>query len=256
MKVEIMKNAVIAVSGVLAVAVSASMPAAADNHAEADVDPVELYICSLKEGKSMDDADKLDARYKKWADKNDKDYSAWRMTPVFRSMDEPFGFGYIGSWNSGANMGAGVDAWPGTNDGLGEDYAEVMDCSRALVASAAVHAPNGPPKDGLVWFSSCTVDEDSSEQAAYEAHKKSAKAMEAKGSKAQSWLFYPSLGFGKVDFDYYQVVTFNNATELGEGFDMYYNKGGWKDAAGAMGGVAECDSPRVYSVTNIRMGPQ
>ena len=77
-----MRNAVIAVSGVLAVAVSATMPAVADNHAAAEVDPVELYICSLNEGKSMEDADKLDARYKKWADKNDKDYSALSLIHI------------------------------------------------------------------------------------------------------------------------------------------------------------------------------
>ncbi len=251
-----MKNAVIAVSGVLAVAVTASMPASADNHAQTDVDPVDLYICSLNEGTSMEDVDKLDARYVKWADKHDKDYSAWRMTPVFRNMEQPFDFGYIGSWNSGATMGAGVDAWPGTNDGLAEDYGEAIECQRALVASAEVNAPNGPPKDGLVWFSSCVVDEDSDATAAYEAHKKSSMAMAAKGSKAQSWLFYPSLGFGKVEFDYYSVATFNSATELGEGFDMYYNKGGWKDVMGAMDGVTDCDSPRVYAVKNLRMAPQ
>ena len=252
-----MKNAIIAVSGVLAAAFSVSMPVSADNH-EASVNPVELYICSLKDGKSMDDIKKLDARYVKWADKHDKDYSTWRLQPIFRTLDPEMSFdlGYIGSWSSGASMGAGMDAWPGTNDGLGADYGKTMDCSHMLVASAEVHAPNGPPKDGMVWFSSCAVDEESSAEAAFEAHKKSAAGMAAKGSKAQSWLFYPGLGFGKIDFDYYQVVSFGNAKELGGGFDMYYNKGGWKDAAGAMTGVAECDSPRLYSSTNLRMAPQ
>jgi len=253
-----MKNAVIAVSGVLAVAVSASMPAQADNHATVELDPVELFTCSLKEGKTMDDVRKLDARFVKWADKHDKDYSTWRLQPIFRTLEPGMSFdvGYIGSWNSGKLMGAGMDAWPATNDGLGADYGETMDCSHFLVASAEVSAPNGPPKDGMVWFSSCTVDEDSSDDAAFAAHKKSSAAMRAKGSKAQNWLFYPSLGFGKVSFYRYSVASFGSASELGEGFDIYYNGGGWKDVMGATKGVTSCDSPRLYSATNLRMGPQ
>ena len=92
-----MKNAVISVSGLLAVAVTVSMPASADNHEQANVDPVDMYMCTFREGKGFEDLDKLDARWKKWAAKNDPGQSAWRLVPMLRATDDPFAVGYLGS---------------------------------------------------------------------------------------------------------------------------------------------------------------
>ena len=249
-----MKNAVISVSVLLAVAVTASMPASADNHEQANVDPVDMYMCTFREGKGFEDLDKLDARWKKWAAKNDPGQSAWRLVPMLRATDDPFAVGYLGSWTSGEAMGAGMDAWAGGGDLL-EDYEATIECKRALAASVEVNAPNGPPENGVVWFSSCTVNEGSTLEDAYKAHSAVSAAMREMGGKAQSWLFYPSLGFGDVPFDYYSVVTFNSMSELGAGWEMYYNKGGWKKAAD-MNDAADCDSPRVYSANAMQMGPQ
>jgi hypothetical protein len=249
-----MNNAVISVSGLLAVAVTVSMPASADNHEQANVDPVDMYMCTFREGKGLDDLDKLDARWKKWAAKNDPGQSAWRLVPVLRATDDPYAVGYLGSWTSGEAMGAGMDAWAGGGDLL-EEYVATIDCKRAVVASVEVNAPNGPPENGVVWFSSCTVNEGSTLEDAYKAHSAVSAAMREMGGKAQSWLFYPSLGFGDVPFDYYSVVTFNSMSELGAGWEMYYNKGGWKKAAD-MNDAADCDSPRVYSANAMQMGPQ
>jgi hypothetical protein len=151
-------------------------------------------------------------------------------------------------------MGAGMDAWMGNSELLGE-YQATIDCSHALFASVEINAPNGPPTDGVVWFASCKVQENASDELAFAAHKRSSAAMRKMGINAQSWLFYPSLGLGEVPFDYYSVVTFKSMAELGQGWEKYYNKGGWKNAA-AMDAISECDSPRVYSVKGIRMGPQ
>lgn len=248
-----MKNAVSAVTAI-AVAVGVSLTAQADNHTETDVDPVDLYSCTFKEGKGMADLDKLDARFKKWAEKNDKGQSAWRIAPILRGNNEPFDVGYLGSWNSGAEMGAGMDAWGAGGDLLAE-YEATIDCSHVLTASAEINAPNGPPENGIVWFSSCTLAEGSTHEDAFAAHKATSAAMREMGGKAQSWLFYPSLGFGDIEFDYYSVVSFNSMSELGEGWEMYYNKGGWKKAQAAEQ-VTSCDSPRVYSAKSVRMGPQ
>ena len=248
-----MKNTANALT-VLAVAVGVSLSAEADNHTQNGVDPVDLYSCTFKEGKGMGDLDKLDARFKKWSDENDKAQSVWRMVPILRSNNEPFDVGYIGAWNTGAEMGAGMDAW-GNGGQLLADYVATIDCGHALVASAEVSAPNGPPENGVVWFSSCTLAEGSSHEDAYAAHKASSAGMRELGGKAQSWLFYPSLGFGDIPFDYYSVVSFNSMSELGEGWEMYYNQCGWQKAQ-AVSKVASCDSPRVYSVKAVRMGPQ
>jgi hypothetical protein len=249
-----MKNSAVAVSGVLAVAVSFSNSALADNHERPDMDPVELYSCTFREGKSMADLDALDARYKQWADRNNKDHSSWRITPLLRSTEGEFHVGYIGSWNDGKAMGAGMDAWAGNTDLLPE-YMATIDCDHSLMASATIDAPKGPPKDGIVWFSSCHIQDSASHELAYMTHKKSAAAFREKGGKGQAWLFYPSLGLGDPGLDYYSVVTFNSMKELGDSWEMYYNGGGWKVGV-ATDAITQCDSPRVYTVKSIRMGPQ
>ena len=86
-------------------------------------------------------------------------------------------------------MGQGMDNWMAGNDGLGESYAEVIGCSHSLVSSIPVHAPNGPPQgNGIVWFSSCTIDDDSDSMKAYQAHKKFPEVMSKMGGEGQSWL--------------------------------------------------------------------
>jgi hypothetical protein len=235
-----------AASAVLAIGLSLSFSAKADNHAAPDINPVELYTCSFKEGKSMADLDKLDARFKKWADKNNRDHSSWRLVPLLRATESPFDVGYIGSWNSGKSMGAGMDAWGG-NDDLLVEYNATIDCGHSLLASVEISAPDGPPKNGVVWFSSRKVQENATDELAFAAHKKMGAAMREMGGKGQSWLFYPSLGFGEVAFDYYSVVSFNSMSELGEA---------WDKKASAMQTITACDSPRVYEATSIRMGPQ
>jgi hypothetical protein len=249
-----MQKTIIAASGILAVTLSTSLVARADSHEESDFAPVELYSCTLMEGKTVADLDALDARFKEWADKNNKDHSSWRIVPILRSTAETFDVGYIGSWNSGSTMGAGMDAWMSNQDLLA-DYQETIDCGHSLMASMTINAPDGPPEDGVVWFSTCKVQESASNALAVEAHKRMSAAMREMGNKGQSWLFYPSLGLGDISFDYYSVATWNSMAELGEAWEMYYNKGGWKQGM-AMDAVTQCDSPRVYKVTAIRMGPQ
>ncbi len=249
-----MKYSAVAVSGFLAVAVSFSHSALAEDHEPPNMDPVELYSCTFKEGKTMADLDALDARFKKWADRNNKDHSSWRIVPLLRATEGDFDVGYIGSWNDGKAMGAGMDAWAANTDLLPE-YTATIDCNHVLMASATIDAPNGPPKDGIVWFASCHIQDSASHELAFATHEKASARMRELGGKGQNWLFYPSLGLGDPKLDYYSVVTFNNMKELGEGWEMYYNGGGWKVGVAA-DAITQCDSPRVYTVKSIRMGPQ
>lgn len=51
----------------------------------------------------MDDLDKVSNRFNKWSDKNQKGYSAWTITPQFRTSDQPFHMGWIGAWADDAS---------------------------------------------------------------------------------------------------------------------------------------------------------
>jgi hypothetical protein len=122
------------------------------------------------------------------------------------------------------------------------------------MSSLPIHAPDGPPDDGLVMFASCSLEDGATHEAAIKAHGKASAAMRGKGMEANSWLFYPGLGMGDVDFDYYLVSTFKDYPALGNTFEVYNNKGGWQDRMAAMKGVTSCDSPRVYDAVQVRAG--
>ena len=248
-----------AVTGLIAVALAGSITARADDHGEAPkAVPVEMYICNFQEGKDAGDLEKANKVFNEWAEKQGTGYSAWVITPQFRALEEGFDIGWMGAWPDGNAMGKSLGAFVGSEEGrkVGAAFDEVVDCSNShvLMSAVAVHAPDGPGGDGLVMFSSCKVDEDSDLGEAYQAHKKMAGAMNEKGSKASSWLFYPMLGSGKVEFDYYSVLGFNSYADLGSGFEMFANGGGWAIQQETMDDIAECDSPRVYDAKLVRDG--
>lgn len=251
-----MKKVQIAVTALFAVAVSVSSVMADDHGDDVAVTPVELFACTYKKGKGMGDLNKVNAKFNKWADKHDPGYSGWTITPQFRSSTEPFHVGWIGSWDSGAEMGKGLDAWREDDDGVGAGFGQVLECnSHALMSSVEVMAPQGPPADsGVVWFSSCTRAEGVSNEEAFAAHKQFSVAMAELGGTGQSWLFYPALGAGDIKFDYYSVLSFASYADLGAGYDLYTRGGGYAKAAEAFAGVVSCDSPRVYSSTQVRQG--
>lgn len=210
------------------------------------VSPVELFTCTFKEGKGHADLEKINEKFKKWANKADPGYSAWSITPQFRTNDGEFDVGWIGSWQAGSDMGKGLDKWMSDDDGLGEAFAEVIECSHSLVSSVAINAPAGPPDNGVVWFSSCTLQDGKNNNQAFEAHKKMSAGMRQMGGKGQSWVMYPVFGMRDIEFDYYSVVTFNNYQELGEAWHLWTNGKGYENFGPALASVTSCDSPRVY----------
>ncbi len=232
-----------------AAAPAAAAPAAAASAAADRATPVEMYACNLRDGKDMGDLAKINVKFKAMMAENKTAYSAWMLTPQLRSGEGGFDVGWLGSWADGASMGAAMDSrMSGPAAEMLKGYEAIMDCSAGhmLMVSETVHAPDGPPDNGVVLFSSCEVAEGSNMDAAVAAHVKVSAGMRKRGGKGSSWLFYPALGFGAVDFDYYEVVAFENYAGLGESFELMTNGGAWEANMKVFKGVTSCDSPRVY----------
>jgi hypothetical protein len=253
--VKIMKTSSIVVSTMAAVLLSSAGPLLAQGDSPKMI-PVELFACSWRDGKNMADLDKVNGRFNKWVDKNVPGYTAWVITPQFRAMEGEFDVGWIGSWADGMAMGKFVSAFTGGDHGLGQAYDEVVDCSgsHVLMSSLPVMAPDGPPDDGVVLFSSCTLAEGGSAAAAVKAHGELAGKLKSMGMKSSSWIFYPALGFGEAKYDYMSVVGFTSYEDLGEGFEIMANKGGLQERDRHMEGVASCDSSRAYDARLVRRG--
>jgi hypothetical protein len=80
--------------------------------------------------------------------------------------------------------------------------------------------------------------------------------MRALGANNSNWLFFPMLGAGELDFDYWGVSTFPNWSDYFAAYELYVSGGGWQKAAQALEGVAHCreGTPSVWDVRLVRQG--
>lgn len=217
--------------------------------------PVEFFACNWQKGKDLGDLDKVAKKFVDWSEQNDSGYSAWILTPQFHDGLD-FDVAWMGSWPDSNAFGKSQDAWNAGGREIAADFDAVVDCSAGhqMATSVPVSAPDGPPGDGVVIFSACTLQEGKTPLEGLAAHKKVGAAMKGMGSKASSWLFYPGMGSGDHDFHYWSVIAFNNYAELGAASELYINGGGWEKAMVLLGPVTSCVSPTTFDAKLVRSG--
>jgi hypothetical protein len=216
--------------------------------------PVEFYGCEWEDGKGMQDLLKVGEKFSKWADKNGSRYSAWILQPQFQT-DMGFDVGWLGGWPDGAEMGKTLDNWRSGGSDLAKDFADVVDCTdrHELATAVPINAPDGPPSsNGVVMFAGCSLADGKTGADAIGVHAKAGAAMNAMGSKGSSWVFFPGIGAGPYNFDYWQVVTFGSYADFGAASDIYINGGGWQEAMKIMGGTTQCGGSVMFEATVVR----
>jgi hypothetical protein len=218
--------------------------------------PVEFFACNWQEGKGMADLEKVGKKFSQWADKHSPGYSAWIMTPSMYDANLGFDVGWLGGWPDGNAFGQTQDKWRSDGRALSDEFDRVIDCSpgHQLATSAVVNAPKGPPGNGVVMFAECTLQDGKMPADALTAHRAAGAAMKAMGSPTSSWLFYPGMGAGDIDFHYWSVIAAKNYTDLGAATELYINGGGWQKMMGILGPVTRCASPTVFDAHVVRMG--
>ncbi len=251
-----MKTMIKAVLATLFVAGLLVQPVIAQDDDKAS--PVEAFYCNLQDGKTMKDLAAVTERFVKWADKNDSGYTAWILTPQFANFMETPHLIWLGSWDSGNDMGKGTDAWMAGGGDIQAEFNKVLQCGgHALASSVPIHAPDGSPENGVVMFTQCSFAEGSDWSKAMAAHTQYSKAMRGLGAKNNNWLFFPMLGAAADrDFDYWGVSTFANYTDYFAAYEIYVNGGGWQKGMEAMQGKAECKigSATVWDFKLVRSG--
>ncbi|PLW81270.1 hypothetical protein CWI75_16725 [Kineobactrum sediminis] len=244
-----MKKAVQVMTGALVLASFTVAPVHADEHMRAQ--PVELYACTFREGKSMKDLEKANTNFKKWAAANTSGHTAWMITPQFRSAETEFDVGWIGGYQSADHFGAAIDKWVNESGNVSQAYYDTVDCSHALMASYDTGAPDGPPGDGVVWFSRCSLEDDASLSEAAASHAEVTAMMREMGAQGSSWMFVPGLGSVDADFDYYHVAAWPSYPAFASAWEAYVNGGGMEKATALYDGVASCKSPNLYDARLI-----
>jgi hypothetical protein len=229
-----------------------AIPAQAQEE-QSRANPVEFFACNYMKGKDMKDLEKVADAFSAWSSANNDNYSAWILTPQFHDELLTFDVGWLGAWTNGNAFGEGLDAWQAEGGKLAADIAKVVDCSisHELASSVEISAPEGVPGDGVVMFAECTLNEGRGRNESFEAHKVMTGAMHSMGSKARTWLFYPGLGAGNVDFHYWQVISTNSYAELGTVLENYTNGGGFQKAQALLAPIVSCASPTVFDVQQV-----
>jgi hypothetical protein len=246
-----MKKSFLAIMGVFLVYVGWAPSLMAMENAKAR--PVEFRACNFREGKNMQDLEKVNAKFRDYANKNDSGYAAWVLTPEFQS-DDGFDVGWLGSWPNGEAYGVSTEKWKSPQNALLPQFSEVIDCghNHQLAWSLPINAPEGTPEDGILLFYQCTLNDGKSINDAYKAQLQFGQTMKAKGSLSVSWMFVPAAGAGDIDFDYYHVVGFYRYSDLGDTMELFVNRGGLESRGKIIDPVASCRTPNVYDALSVR----
>lgn len=216
--------------------------------------PMEMFACSYNDGKGPADLDAATKNWNKWADKqNITDYSAWTLAPYYYSPEQEFDVLWFGAADKAATLGRVQDSWLATGTKEAEGFADVIMCNTH--AAFSVLQMKQPPEregDGLVvTFSDCNLADGVTFDDMYMPIIEWGKYKAEHGSKAGHWVFFPSFGGGKEDYDFKWVTAYENLADVGADWDQS-NEKGWEKANELFQGKVDCDSSRTYIATTRR----
>ena len=215
--------------------------------------PVDFRACNFRDGKNMSDLDKVTAKVRDYANKNDLAYTAWTLVPEYHT-DLGFDIGWLGAWPNSEAYGVSMERWKSTGKQLAAEFNQVIDCSsrHEMALSKPINAPQGTPEDGVLMFYACSLNDGVGVDQAYAAHLKAGTEMKGMGSLAVSWMFLPAIGAAEADFDYYHVIGFYRYSDMGATMEMYFNGGGIQKQQAILGKVSSCRTPTVFDAISVR----
>ena len=220
--------------------------------AAAKAAPVDYRACHFRDGKTMQDLDKVIVKFREYAKKADSGYAAWTLTPQFQT-NLPLDVAWMGAWPDAETFGVSMEQWMKEGGELQKAFAEVVDCGsrHMLVASYPINAPDGVPEDGMWLFSACNLNDDVSIDQAYAAHLEAGTVMKAMGSLSNSWMMVPGIGAGPNDPDYYHALVFYRYSDLGASLEMFLNKGGQQKRQAILNKVSSCETPVLFDAVSV-----
>ena len=247
-----MKKLLAAITAVYVISVGWA-PSALALEQKAKGAPVDFRACNFRDGKSMKDLDKVSAKFRQYANKNDFAYAAWILTPQYHGGAE-FDVGWLGAWPDSEAFGVSMEKWNAAGNEVAAEFNQVIDCSgrHEMAISLPINAPESTPTNGVVMFYQCNLNDGKTLDNAYAAHLESGQAMKAKGSLAMSWFYLPAVGTGDIGYDYHHVVAFSRYSDMGATMEMYVNGGGQKAQQKILGSVSNCDTPVAFDALSVR----
>ena len=218
--------------------------------------PVELFACTYNDRQGPDDLDKVIAKWNAWADsKAVDDYAAWTLTPYYYGPEQDFDVIWMGAGKDGIALGRAQDTYLADNDGLDDDFNEVLSCAaHTNFASINFKAPpeGATPQNSVLTFSDCKYEDSASFTALGAAMAQWSQHLSDGGSTAGVWHWYPAYGGGGEEFDFKWLQAYADFEELGADYERYGNGRGFVTRGRLLGHLIDCDSSRAYLAQSRR----
>ena len=218
--------------------------------------PVELYTCTFNDRQGPDNLDRVVDKWNEWADRNAvDDYAAWTLTPYYFGPQQEFDVIWMGAGKSAVALGRAQDLYLAKDDGLAEDFEDVLDCNgHSNFASVNYKAPpeGATPATSVLTFSDCKYKEGATFSAVSAAMAQWSQHLSDEGSVTGIWHWYPAYGGGGEEFDFKWLQAHENLADLGADYDRYATGGGFRTRGRLLNHLIDCDSSRAYIAQSRR----
>tara|TARA_Y100001970_G_scaffold280235_1_gene388871 strand:- start:738 stop:1496 length:759 start_codon:yes stop_codon:yes gene_type:complete len=227
----------------------------ADDHIE--IGGMAAMQCQIAEGSDMDDVMKVLAEWDEYGDENfSEPFSAWVMTPVYMSnIDFNLDFVFLGFAETLASVGRAEDEFRKGGARIGAKWERVTNCSgMSLNLNVEGRAPKNGWVEGATGYTmiqSCSFKEGKTVDDLQANDKIWNKYLDDSGFEGGYWRWWPESGSPtETDYDYLLAVSFSSVEEYGASRDNRL-KAMMNDTRPEE--VHECNTPRLYESTNIRL---
>jgi len=236
---------------------ASSLVMAQEEESEASsVFPVDLKVCSYKDGKGPADLDQWFEKFNAWAgfDPTPDGYSAWTLTPFYYGPEQDFDFIWLGTSPNSAALGLGHDAWVYSTE-MSPEFYTIATCEAFLnFATLNIKKPwDDDDSESVVSFSDCEIAEGKTFDDVSPALQAWSAYRTGHGSKAGMWVMWQAYGGGDADFDFKFAGSHPDYASWGVDYDQYA-KEGYAKAEELFGEMLDCDVSRVYNARQQRDG--
>ena len=226
-----------------------------DNHIT--IGGMNALQCQFADGKDMDDVMNVLDEWNEYGDENfSEPFSAWVMTPVYMSnADFDLDFVFLGFADSLSSVGKAEDEFRKGGQRIGEKWERVTDCSgMSLNMNVEARSPKNDWVEGGINYTmiqSCSFKDGKSANDLQANDAVWNKYLDESGFEGGYWRWWPETGSPTdTDYDYLLAVDFSSIEQYGASRD---NRLQAMMAGTRPDEIHECNTPRLYESTNIRL---
>lgn len=213
-----------------------------------DLVPIEVQVCSYRDGKDSGDYDNAMDKMKKWMDENDaQPYAAFKLDP-FYAGDQEFDFVYIGVWANGTSMGKDIVQYRASAGDAIAASEDVVDCagSNLMTSLNIMRAEGDAPDSFVLTVTDCSVADGRSIRDALGALTEYGEYRNATGSPGNMWVWFPSFGSGGDDFDFKLASSYAGIEAFGNNFQWNRDNQAYMKRRELFTGLLDCNVARSY----------